>query len=45
MDGSIDFGDFSVRGYLPLIRKGSTTHMHVIAVEVKERLPFTQTCL
>ena len=25
---SIDSGNFSVRGYLPLIRKDSSTHMH-----------------
>ena len=45
MNGSIDFGNFSVRGYLPLIRKGSTTYMHIIVVEVKEGLPFGQTYL
>ena len=28
LDDSIDSGNFSVRGYLPLIRKDSTTHMH-----------------
>ena len=38
LDDSIDFGNFSVRGYLPLIRKDSTTHMHGLAVYVKERL-------
>ena len=32
--------NFSVRGYLPLIRKDSVTHMHVLAVYVKEGLPF-----
>ena len=26
LDDSTDSGNFSVRGYLPLIRKGSTTH-------------------
>ena len=40
MDDSIDSGNFSVRGYLPLIRKGSSTHMHDLAVYVKEWLPF-----
>ena len=32
-------GNFSVRGYLPLIRKDSGTHMHGLAVYVKEGLP------
>ena len=40
MDDSIDSGNFSVRGYLPLIQKGSIAHMHDLAVYVKERLPF-----
>ena len=39
MDDSIDSGDFSVRGYLPLILKTSITHMHGLAVYVKEGLP------
>ena len=30
LDNSIDSGNFSVRGYLPLIQKDSTTHMHVL---------------
>ena len=42
MDDLIDSGNFSVRGYLPLIRKDSGTHMHGIAVYVKERLPFAR---
>ena len=42
LDDSIDSGNFSVRGYLPLIRKGSSTHMHGLAVYVKEGLPFAQ---
>ena len=33
---------FSLRGYLPLIRKDSTTHMYGLAVYVKERLPFAR---
>ena len=37
---SINSGNFSVRGYLPLIRKDSSTHMHGLAVYVKEGLPF-----
>ena len=40
LDDSIDSGNFSVRGYLPLIRKDSVTHMHGLAVYVKEELPF-----
>ena len=35
----IDFGNFSVRGYFPLIQKDSSTHMHGLAVFVKEGLP------
>ena len=35
LDDSIDSGSFSVRGYLPLIRKDSSTHMHGLAVYVK----------
>ena len=42
LDDSIDSGNFSVRGYLPLIRKDSSTHMHGLAVYVKEGLPFTR---
>ena len=40
LDDSIDSGNFSVRGYLLLIRKDSSTHMHDLAVYVKEGLPF-----
>ena len=39
LDDSIDSGNFSVRGYLPLIRKDSSTHMQCLAVYVKEGLP------
>ena len=42
MDDSIDSGNLSVRGYLPLIRKDSSTHMHGLPVYVKEGLPFAQ---
>ena len=42
LDDSIGSGSLSVRGYLPLIRKDSTTHMHGLAVYVKEGLPFAQ---
>ena len=31
-----------MRGYLPLIRKDSGTHMHGLAVDVKEGLPFAR---
>ena len=40
LDNSVDSGNFSVRGYLSLIRKDSGTHMHGLAVYVKERPPF-----
>ena len=42
LDDSIDSGNFSVRGYLPLIRKDSGTYMHGLAVYVKEGLSFAQ---
>ena len=42
LDGSIGSGNFSVRGYLPLIRKDSSTHMHGLAVYMKEGLPFAR---
>ena len=42
LDDSIDSGNFSVRGYLPLIRIDSNTHMHGLAVYVKEGLPFAR---
>ena len=42
LDDTIDFGNFSVRGYLSLIRKDSSTHMHGLAVYVIEGLPFPQ---
>ena len=31
LNNSIDSGNFSMRGYLPLIRKDSDTHMHGLA--------------
>ena len=40
LDDSIDSGNFSVMIYLPLIRKDSLTHIHRLAVYVKEGLPF-----
>ena len=42
LDDSIDCGNFSVRVYLPLIRKDSSTHMHGLAVDVKEGLPLAR---
>ena len=45
LDDSIDSYNFSVRGYLPLIREDSITHMHGLAVYVKEGLPFARTNL
>ena len=42
LDDSIDSGNFSVRGYLPLIWKDSITHMHCLAVYVNEGLCFAQ---
>ena len=42
LDDSIDSGNFYVRGYLPLIQKDSSTHMHGLAVYVKEGLPFVR---
>ena len=41
LDDSIDSGNFSMTGYLPLIQKDSSTHMHGMALYVKEGLPFT----
>ena len=42
LDDSIDSGNFSVRVYLPLIQKDSSTRMHGLAVYVKEGLPFAR---
>ena len=42
LDDSIDSGSFSVRGYLPLFRKDSSTHVHGLTVYVKEGLPFAR---
>ena len=42
LDDPIDSGNFSVRGYLPIIRNDSSTHMHGLAVYVKEGLPFAR---
>ena len=40
LDDSIHSGNFSVKGYLPLIQKDSSTHVHGLAVYVKEGFPF-----
>ena len=42
LDDLIDSGNFSVRGYLPLIQNDSTTHMHGLAVYVTKGLPFAR---
>ena len=42
LDDSIDSGNFSMRGYIPLIQKDSSTHMHGLVVYVKEGLPFAR---
>ena len=42
LDDSIDSGNFSVRGYLPLIQKDCSTHVHGPTVYVKEGLPFAR---
>ena len=45
LDDSIYSGNFSVTGYLPLIRKDSSTHMHGLTVYVKEGLLFARELL
>ena len=42
MDDTIDSGNFSISGYLPLNQKDSISHMHGLAVYVKEGLRFAQ---
>ena len=37
-----DSDNFSVSGYLPLIQKDSSTHMHGLVVYVKEGPPFAR---
>ena len=37
---SIDSGNFCLRGFLPLKQRDSITHMHVLAVYVKEAHSF-----
>ena len=45
LDGWIVSGNFSVRGYLPLIWKDSVTHRNGLTVYVKEGLLLVWTCL
>ena len=40
LEDSTGSGNFSVRSYLPLIQEDSSTHMHGLAVYLKEGLPF-----
>ena len=40
LDDSVDSDNFSMRGYLPLIWKDSSTHMHGLAVYAEEGLHF-----
>ena len=40
LDDLIDSSNFSVRDYLPLVQKDSSTHMHGLVVYVKDGLPF-----
>ena len=42
LDNSIDSDNFTVRGYLPLIRKDSIIHMYGLAVFMKEGFPFAR---
>ena len=42
LDDSINSDNFSVRGYLLLIRKDSGTHTHGLTVYVKEGLPYAR---
>ena len=42
LDDTNDSDNFSVRGYLVLIQKDSSTHMHSLAVYVKEGLSFAR---
>ena len=42
LDDPIDSSNFSVRVFLPLIRKDSSTHIHGLAVYVKEGLPLAR---
>ena len=41
LDNSINSGNFYVSDYLTLIWKDSSTHIHGLAVYIKEGFPFT----
>ena len=41
LDDSSESSNFSVKGYLSLIRKDSVIHMHGLTVYLKDGLPFT----
>ena len=42
LDDPIDCSNFPLRGYISLlIQEDSVTHMHSLAVYIKERLPFS----
>ena len=45
VDDSIGSGNFSFKGYLPLIWKDSVTHMHVLAVYVRKGFLLCKTYL
>ena len=45
LDDSIYSGNFSLKDYLPLIWKDFVTHVHGLAVYVKEGLPFARDLL
>ena len=42
LDDSVDSGNFSLTGYLPLIWNGCVTHMHCLAVYVKGGISLAQ---
>ena len=42
LDDSIDSANFSLRGYLPLIQKDSTKHIHSLTVYANEGLPLAR---
>ena len=42
LDGSVDFGNFFVKGYLPLIRKDSSAHVYGLTVYLGEGLPLAR---
>ena len=42
LDDPIDSANFSLRGYLPLIQKDSTKHIHSLTVYVNQGLPLAR---